>query len=88
MVLGYDGPNKVVLQQKGSGALSEAFQHLDDSQAHFVYGRVISGDEESKRTKFVFISWAGPGLSALKRAKLSGMSILRCLILFSSQGFR
>lgn len=86
MVLGYDGASKVVLQQKGTGALSDAFVHLANDQAHFIYGRVTTGDEESKRTKFVFISWAGPSLSALKRAKLSG-NLLK-IPTVSSQGFR
>ena len=37
----------------------------------FGYLRIISGDELSKRSKFVFITWIGSGVSVLKKAKMS-----------------
>ena len=37
----------------------------------FGFLRVTSGDELSKRAKFVFLTWIGDGVSALKRAKVS-----------------
>ena len=30
-----------------------------------------SGDEMSKRTKFLFVTWLGPNVSTMKRARLS-----------------
>ena len=49
----------------------------DTSQFYFVaedrgfgYLRVTTGDELSKRAKFVFISWCGNEVGGLKRAKL------------------
>lgn len=36
----------------------------------FGYLRVTTGDELSKRAKFVFISWCGNEVGGLKRAKL------------------
>lgn len=38
---------------------------------HYGYLRVVSGDSESKRSKFVFISWVGEKVGPLKRAKVS-----------------
>lgn len=29
------------------------------------------GDEMSKRRKFLFVTWVGPGVSVIKRAKMS-----------------
>lgn len=32
---------------------------------------MITGDELSKRAKFAFVTWIGPSVSALKRARVS-----------------
>lgn len=37
----------------------------------FIVERMQSGDEMSKRTKFVFITWLGTNVSTMKRARLS-----------------
>ena len=71
VALGYEGNAKIVLQGKGSGGLSELTSEFKDDQCQYAYLRVISGDSESRRTKFVFISWCGEQVGALKRAKMS-----------------
>ena len=43
---------------------------LDDDRA-FGYLRITTGDEMSRRQKFVLITWAGCNVSALKKARLS-----------------
>lgn len=68
-LVGYDGPRTIVVQGKGSGGLNELLEHLTEDQCQFAYLRVISGDQESKRAKFVFISWCGEKVSPLKRVK-------------------
>ena len=42
----------------------------DDDRA-FGFVRVITGDELSKRAKFVLITWCGANVGALKRARMS-----------------
>ncbi|CAB3995312.1 coactosin [Paramuricea clavata] len=37
----------------------------------YAYVRIETGDEMSKRAKFALITWIGPGVSALKKAKVS-----------------
>ncbi len=71
VVYGYEGNNKIVVQGSGSGGLEELKGILQDDQVHYGYLRVVSGDSESKRAKFVFISWVGEKVGALKRAKVS-----------------
>jgi len=68
---GYEGNAKIVLQGKGSGGVSELVSNFKDDQAQYAYVRVITGDSESRRTKFVFVSWCGDKVGALKRAKMS-----------------
>jgi len=70
-VFGYEGNAKIVLQGAGSDGFGGLRALLSDDQAQFAYLRVTSGDEESKRAKFCFISWCGENVSALKKAKMS-----------------
>jgi len=70
VVFGYEG-NAIQVQGKGSGDLDELKGTLAEDQVQYGYLRVISGDAESKRAKFVFISWVGERVSPLKRAKVS-----------------
>lgn len=37
----------------------------------FGYIRITTGDELSKRAKFVFVTWVGPSVSVMKKAKMS-----------------
>lgn len=43
---------------------------LDDERA-YAYLRIESGDELSKRAKFVFVAWVGENISGMKKAKIS-----------------
>ena len=42
-----------------------------DNERIFAYLRVITGDALSKRAKFAFITWIGPNVGPIKRAKVS-----------------
>ena len=71
VVFGYEGNSKIVVKGSGSGGLDELKGSLEDDQVNYGYLRVTSGDSESKRSKFVFISWVGEKVGPLKRAKVS-----------------
>jgi len=71
VVFGYEGNTKIVKVGSGSGGLEELKAVLADDQVQYGYLRVVSGDSESKRAKFVFISWVGEKVGPLKRAKVS-----------------
>lgn len=43
---------------------------LDDERV-YAYVRFETGDEMSRRKKFAFITWIGPSVSPLKKAKVS-----------------
>jgi len=68
---GYEGNTKIVLKGKGSGGINEFTNSLTDDECAYGYLKVTTGDAESRRTKFVFVSWCGAGVGALKRAKMS-----------------
>jgi len=70
-VLNYASATKLGLQASGTGDFSEFLAQFDDSRAQFGFIRVTTGDSESKRAKFVFVSWVGAGVGALARAKVS-----------------
>lgn len=72
LVFGYTENNKAIeLQGTGSGGLEELLQQFKPDQSQYGYCALITGDEESKRTKFILLSWCGTGVGALKRAKMS-----------------
>ena len=71
MVMGYEGKNRIVLQGKGSGGLTAFVSNLQDDQCQYGYVRLVAGDTESKRAKFVLFSWCGPNVSILKKAGMS-----------------
>eukprot|EP00013_Stygamoeba_regulata_P021155 CAMPEP_0177656632 /NCGR_PEP_ID=MMETSP0447-20121125/15688_1 /TAXON_ID=0 /ORGANISM="Stygamoeba regulata, Strain BSH-02190019" /LENGTH=143 /DNA_ID=CAMNT_0019160799 /DNA_START=60 /DNA_END=491 /DNA_ORIENTATION=- len=70
-LFGYEGNNKIVHQGQGSGGLSELVAQLKDDQVQYGFFNIITGDSESRRTKFVLLTWIGPGVGALKKARTS-----------------
>ena len=73
-ILKYEDPksNVLVVDCKGEGnGLEEIKAHLQEDQCQYCYVRLTTGDEESRRTKFIFITWVGERVSPLKRAKIS-----------------
>ncbi|XP_071507501.1 coactosin-like protein [Diadema antillarum] len=69
MLLKYEG-TKVTLT--GTGLLYDEFlAKLGDDDRAYGYVRVETGDEMSKRAKFILITWIGANVSAMKKAKVS-----------------
>jgi len=69
LILSYDG-QRIVVNSTGSDYDEFKSSFSDDAR---LYGfiRIDTGDEMSKRAKFVLITWVGPNVSALQRAKMS-----------------
>eukprot|EP01107_Rhizomastix_libera_P000418 TRINITY_DN1071_c0_g2_i8.p2 TRINITY_DN1071_c0_g2~~TRINITY_DN1071_c0_g2_i8.p2 ORF type:complete len:157 (+),score=29.51 TRINITY_DN1071_c0_g2_i8:61-471(+) len=72
-LFGYsDAAQKVVtLVGKGNGGIEELKSHLAEDKCNYGYCKFVTGDDETKRQKFVFFSWVGEKVSPLKRAKIS-----------------
>lgn len=68
-VFKYDG-SKIIAAKTGVNFSDFESQFGDEDRA-YGYLRLQTGDELSKRAKFVFITWVGPSVSPLKRAKMS-----------------
>jgi hypothetical protein len=62
---------KWTLAGKGSGGLEELKSNINESFLGFGYLRVTSGDELSKRAKFVFIKYLSKGLKMNVKAQLN-----------------
>jgi len=60
----------VLLQHRRCNNALNLYRCADDER---LYGfvRVDTGDELSKRVKFVLVTWVGVNVGALKRAKMS-----------------
>jgi len=69
LTLRYDARN-IVLDATGSD-YEEFKAKFADVDRLYGFVRVNTGDEMSKRAKFVLITWVGPNIGALNRAKMS-----------------
>eukprot|EP00095_Tigriopus_kingsejongensis_P011980 maker-scaffold879_size85478-snap-gene-0.15 protein:Tk11980 transcript:maker-scaffold879_size85478-snap-gene-0.15-mRNA-1 annotation:"coactosin-like protein" len=65
----FDG-TKLGLTAKGIGFADFKEQFGNDARG-FGYIRIKTGDEMSKRAKFVLVTWVGPEVSVMKKAKMS-----------------
>lgn len=62
--------SKIICSAKG--AEFEKFrEQFSDNERAFGYIRMQTGDEMSKRQKFLFVTWVGPQVSVIQRAKMS-----------------
>ena len=71
LALSYEGNTKVKLAGKGSGGVPELLSHFKENECVYAYLKVISGDAESKRSKFVFITWIGERTPVMRKANVS-----------------
>jgi len=65
----FDGPN---LGVTAKGTDFDQFKScFGNDDRGFGYIRVKTGDEMSKRSKFILVTWVGPNVSVMKKAKMS-----------------
>ena len=60
-------------QGTGTGGLEELLERLEDSQVQYALLRKPVTDDggDSKRTKFVYMTWVGESASALKKGQVT-----------------
>jgi len=68
-VFKFDGPR--IICSKTGYDFNKFKDQFGENERAFGYLRVQTGDEMSKRQKFLFITWIGNGVGVLKRAKMS-----------------
>ncbi|CAF1037219.1 unnamed protein product [Adineta ricciae] len=72
ILLTYADNGDVVLSGKGTGGLTEMKEQMNSNQVYFGVVRVRAVDDHgSKRAKFVFITYVGAGVPAIRRARVS-----------------
>lgn len=79
----YEGRDKIVPECEGEGhidgrtdgeggpGIDEWHAHLKDDEVQFTLIKFIMGDRESKRPKFILVTWIGPSVGVMKKAKVS-----------------
>lgn len=68
-VFKFDGA-QIFCGGKGNG-FDDFKAHFSDDERAFGYLRMQMGDEMSKRRKFLFLTWIGPSVGVMQRAKMS-----------------
>ncbi|QRV76530.1 cofilin/tropomyosin-type actin-binding protein [Ceratobasidium sp. AG-Ba] len=79
LVLKYESPRSNVLKlvATGTGGLTELREgdgkkHLGDEDIAYAYVRVTyANDKESKREKFILVTWIGENVGGLRKGKVS-----------------
>lgn len=64
------GGRKLVPLAKGTGGLSQLLPLLDEKQVMFAAIRVVGADAQTRRDRFVAVTWVGKSVSPLKRMKV------------------
>lgn len=65
----YEGKSKILVGGKGSGGFAEFKAYAPEDQCTWAFLRLMAGDQESKRPKFVFIQYNGPSLGGMAKAR-------------------
>jgi len=71
-IFGYEGKSKIVLKSKGEGSLVAMVAEVSDEEVSYCLLRSVSGDQESKRIKFVIIVYVGPNVGGMARGRVGG----------------
>ena len=67
-----NGGNKSLLTLKASGeSHDDLLAQLDDGHIHYIFVRIGTGDEMSKRSKFVLIYWVGEKVKPMRKGSVS-----------------
>jgi Cofilin/tropomyosin-type actin-binding protein len=61
--------NRVSVDCEGDGGYEEFLNNLSESKVQFGLLRVEDGDRESRRVKFVFVTWCGPATGGIVKAR-------------------
>jgi hypothetical protein len=71
ILLSYSDKAALKLFGKGTGGFDEMVAQLSDEEILYGVVKVFGVDEDSKRTKFIQVTWVGPGVKPMARAKVS-----------------
>merc|ERR1712212_1187927 len=69
-VFKFDGGNRLGVTATGK-EFGDFKNHFENDDRGFGYIRIKTGDEMSKRSKFVLVTWVGPNVSVMMKAKMS-----------------
>ena len=78
MVLKYESKNKIVVGKTGTGDIQALHEDLSDDEVQYVLFRFMSGDQESKRVKFMCALLHAQPLLLLLRLAHTAYRCTRC----------
>jgi len=71
MILKYESKSKIVCAKTGTGDLDALHEDLSDDEVQYVLFRYEAGDQESKRTKFIFLAFIGPNVGGMTKGRVA-----------------
>jgi len=71
VIYGYKSQQKLGVIETGSSDWDSLVSHFSDDKILYSYVKLSTGDDLSKRTKFVFVCWVGQKVGTVARARVS-----------------
>eukprot|EP01088_Endostelium_zonatum_P010147 TRINITY_DN234_c1_g1_i1.p1 TRINITY_DN234_c1_g1~~TRINITY_DN234_c1_g1_i1.p1 ORF type:complete len:507 (-),score=126.82 TRINITY_DN234_c1_g1_i1:43-1563(-) len=71
VIYGYKSQQKLGVIETGSSDWNSLISHFSDDKILYCYVKLSTGDDLSKRTKFVFVCWVGQKVGTVARARVS-----------------
>eukprot|EP00003_Mantamonas_plastica_P025982 TRINITY_DN518_c1_g2_i1.p1 TRINITY_DN518_c1_g2~~TRINITY_DN518_c1_g2_i1.p1 ORF type:complete len:268 (+),score=108.81 TRINITY_DN518_c1_g2_i1:614-1417(+) len=68
---GYEAKNTIVFEEKGTGGHEELMTKFPEDKVIYALLRLVDGDRESRRIKFVFITWVGEYVGGMAKGRVS-----------------
>jgi Cofilin/tropomyosin-type actin-binding protein/SAM domain (Sterile alpha motif) len=60
---------QALYDSSGSGGYDDMVEHISPSKVQYGLLRLLQGDRESRRVKFVFVRWVGPSVPTMVKAR-------------------
>eukprot|EP01117_Protostelium_nocturnum_P008704 TRINITY_DN311_c0_g1_i1.p2 TRINITY_DN311_c0_g1~~TRINITY_DN311_c0_g1_i1.p2 ORF type:complete len:136 (-),score=47.36 TRINITY_DN311_c0_g1_i1:120-527(-) len=71
LLVGYKDNKTLQLEATGTGGATELASKFQENSCNYGYLRVEYKDEETSRTKFVFLTWKGESAPVMRKGNMS-----------------
>ena len=71
LIMTYESKNVITIKSTGTGDIDGLHADLNDDEVQYVLFRFLSGDQESRRVKFIFLTYIGPNVGGMTKGRVA-----------------